>query len=77
MFLRSHREYFPAVKEHLYAVYNKAAHNNIGKHSPLPKISTDDLSKAVKRMESRNSTPGQDPNNVLVIASDILHKKVM
>ena len=57
----------------------QTAHNNRGNHPPLPKISTDDLCKSVKRMESRNSAPGQDgvPCNVLVIASDILHEKVI
>ena len=58
---------------------DQTAHNNRGNHPPLPKISTDDLSKAVKRMDSRNSAPGQNgvPSNVLVIASDIYHEKVI
>ena len=58
---------------------DQAAHSNRRNDPSLPKISTDDLSKAVKRMESKNSAPGQDgvPSNVLVIASDILHEKVI
>ena len=57
----------------------QAARNNRENHPPPPEISTDDLSKAVKRMESRNSAPGRDgvPSNVLVISYDTLHEKVI